>query len=193
MNTIVTETVEKGEEVVVDVYTKLSEDRILFISDFIDDKLATDICATLLLKDAESSDEKITLFINSNGGDIRNVFMIYDVMNMIKSPVETVCIGAAVDEPVVLLASGTPGMRLATKNSMICVSQLIHDYTTYADLTEAKTILTQSLNDNKRMMEIISKFTHHPLKKVLADFERKVFMSANQALKYGIIDRIIGK
>ena len=193
MNTIITETVENSQEVVVDVYTKLSDSRVLFICDTIDDKLATDICATLLLKDAESSDDKISLFINSTGGNIRNVFMIYDVMNLIEAPIETVCIGAAIDEAALLLIAGTPGMRMATKNSVICVSQLVNDYTTHADLTDAKILLTQSLNDNKRMMDIISKATSHPIKEVLETFKRKVFMNANQALKYNIIDRIIGK
>lgn len=190
MNTLVLETTEHGDYP-IDIYQKLANDRILFICDKIDAHLATDISATLMLKDAERSGEKITLFINSPGGDIRDVFMIYDVMNMIESPIETVCIGQATDEAVVLLMAGTPGMRLATKNCRVSVSQLVSDFITRANLTDAKKILDLETQDNKRMMEAIAKCTGKPFKKVSQDFDRRVFMTAPQALKYGFIDKII--
>src|SRR5277367_5288611 len=107
MNTLVLEQTDQGE-VPVDVYQKLSGDRILFLTDYLDDTLASDIVATLLLKDSEDSEKKITLFINCHGGDIRNAFMVYDFMSMIHAPIETVCIGAAMDEAIILLAGGTP-------------------------------------------------------------------------------------
>jgi ATP-dependent Clp protease protease subunit len=188
----VTESTEQGE-VAVDVYQKLSDDRILFISDFVDDRLATDITANLLLKDSEDQNEKITLFINSGGGDIRNVFMIYDMMKMIHAPIETVCIGAAIDEAIILLSAGTKGMRYSTRNSVICVGPLESDHTSYSDLTNAKLSLNQSLDDNKRMMEAIAKATGKKLKEVMSDFQRKVFMNASQAVKYNLIDKIVGK
>lgn len=190
MNTIVTETTEHGE-MPVDIYQKLSNDRILFVCDMIDDKLATDIVATLLLKDAENPGEKITLFINSEGGDIRNVLMIYDMMCLIQSPIETVCIGSAMDESVLILIAGTPGMRLATKNSVISVNQLTHDHVNYSDLTDAKKVLDQFVGDNKKMMEIIAKNSGKNYKKVVEDFNRRVFMNCNQAVKYGLIDRVV--
>lgn len=190
MNTIVTENTEHGE-VAVDVYQKLSNDRILFICDHIDDKLATDIVATLLLKDQEDDKKKITLFINSESGDIRDILMIYDIMSMISSPIETVCIGSAMDEVVILLAAGTDGMRFATKNSVIAVGQLINNNIHFSDLTDAKRLLAQSVSDNKKMMEILSKKSGKTFKQVSEDFERKVFMTANQAVRYGIIDKIV--
>jgi ATP-dependent Clp protease protease subunit len=190
LNTLVIEETENGE-MPLDVYQKLANDRILFICSQITDELATDIAATLLLKDAEDSDKKITLFINSDGGDIRNALMIYDVMSMVHAPIETVCIGSAMDEAAIILAGGTPGSRLATKNSVIAVSQLVHDWYTQANLTDAKKILDQSLSDNKRMMDIIAKSCGKTIKQVSEDFERRVFMNANQAVKYGIIDRVI--
>lgn len=190
MNTIVTETTEHGE-IPVDIYQKLSNDRILFVSDFIDDKLATDIVATLLLKDSEDSDKKITLFINSEGGDIRNILMIYDMMQLMQAPIETVCIGSAMDEVAIILAAGTPGMRLATKNSLVSVNQLTHDWSNYSDLTDAKKALDQGLIDNKKMMEIIAKCTQKTLKQVTADFNRRVFMNCNQAVRYGIVDKVV--
>ena len=190
MNTIVLESTEHGD-MPVDVYQKLSNDRILFICDQISDGLATDIVATLLLKDAEDSDKKITLFINSQGGDIRNVMMICDMMNLIESPIETVCIGAATDEACLILASGTPGMRFATKNSVIAASQLVHDWMAQANLTDAKRYLELAMADNKRMMELLAKATGKTVKQVMSDFERRVFMNATQAVKYGLIDKVV--
>lgn len=175
----------------VDVYQKLANDRILFISNHIDDKLATDIVATLLLKDAEDCNNKITLFINSDGGDIRNALMIYDVMCMIQSPVETVCIGSAMDEAAIILTAGAKGSRLATKNSIIAVGQLSHDWAMYSDLSNAKKLLQQSSSDNKRMMDIVAKSTGKSIKTVTSDFDRRVFMSPTQAVKYGLIDKVI--
>lgn len=190
LNTIVTETTEHGE-MPLDVYQKLSNDRILFITEYISDDVASDITATLLLKDSEDSDKKITLFINSQGGDIRNAFMIVDMMNMIDCPVETVCIGAAMDEASIILASGSPGMRFATKNSVISASQLVHEWVTRANLTDAKKYLDLAMGDNKRMMELFAKTTGKSLKQVMEDFDRRVFMSAAQATKYGLIDKVV--
>jgi ATP-dependent Clp protease protease subunit len=190
LNTLVLESTEHGD-VPLDVYQKLANDRILFICSHITDELATDIAATLLLKDAENSEDKITIFINSDGGDIRNALMIYDVMSMIDSTIETVCIGSAIDEAAIILAGGTPGNRLATKNSVIAISQLVHDWYTHSNVTDAKKILDQSLSDNKRMMDIIAKSCGKTIKQVCDDFERKVFLNANQAARYGIIDEVI--
>ena len=190
MNTIVTETTEHGE-IPMDVYQKLANDRILFICDDIGDEIATDITATLLLKDSEDSEKKITLFINSQGGDIRNTLMIVDMMNIIDSPIETVCIGAAMDEAALILASGTKEMRFATKNSRISVGQLVNDWMARANLTDAKKYLDLAMSDNKRMMEIFAKSSGKSLKQVMDDFDRRVFLSAPQAAKYGFIDKVV--
>lgn len=190
MNTIVTETTEHGE-MPIDIYQKLSNDRILFLCDIIDDKLATDVVATLLLKDSEDSEKKITLFINSEGGDIRNVLMIYDMMCLIQAPIETVCIGSAMDESALILAAGTPGMRLVTKNSLVSINQLTHDWTNYSDLTDAKKVLDQCMGDNKKMMDIIAKSSGKTLKQVVEDFNRRVFMNCNQTVKYGLADKVV--
>jgi ATP-dependent Clp protease protease subunit len=190
LNTLVLEQTEYGE-MPVDVYQKLANDRILFITDDINDQIATDIIATLLLKDSEDPDKKITIFINSSGGDIRNAFMIYDVMNMISAPIETVCIGSALDEAAILLASGQKGMRLATKNAVIAISQLVHDWYMHTNLTDAKNLLEQSQIDNNRLMEIFSKATGKSSKEVKEDFDRRVFFSAAQAVKYGLIDKVV--
>jgi ATP-dependent Clp protease protease subunit len=190
LNTIITEVTDDGEYN-MDVYQKLSNDRILFICDVIDDMLASDITATLLLKDSEDSEKKITLFINSQGGDIRNAFMICDIMQMIEAPVETVCIGAAMDEAAIILASGAPGSRFATKNSIIAASQLTQNSMFRSNLTDAKKYLTLMMGDNKRMMEILAKTTGKSVKQVSEDFDRRVYMTAAQAAKYGLIDKVV--
>lgn len=190
MNTIVLEATDHGD-MPIDVYHKLSNNRILFVSDRIDDRVGTDITSTLLLKDAEDPEKKITLFINSSGGDIRNVLMICDMMNMITAPIETVCIGSAMDESVLILASGTPGMRYATKNSIISAGQLVHDWIARSNLTDAKTYLDLAMADNKKMMEIIAQTTKKPLKEVMTSLERRVFMNPSQALKFGLIDKVV--
>jgi ATP-dependent Clp protease, protease subunit len=190
LNTLVLEQTEQGD-MPVDVYQKLADDRILFVCGPLTDELATDIIATLLLKDSEESEKKITLFVNSHGGDIRNAFMIYDVIQMIRSPVETVCIGSAMDEAVIILAGGEPGLRFATKNSVITATQLVHDWYTHTNLTDAKKLLLQSQIDNDRLMEILAKSTNKTVKQVKEDFDRRVFFNASQAVKYGLIDKVV--
>jgi len=190
LNTLVLEQTEHGE-VPMDVYQKLANDRILFIHDYIEDDVATDLIATLLLKDHEDPEKKITLFINSSGGDIRNAFMIYDVMTMINAPIETVCMGAAMDESALILAGGSKGMRMATKNSIISVSQLINPWHMHTNLTDAKNLMEQFNIDNNRLLDILAKASGKSVKQVREDFDRRTFFTAPKALKYGLIDKII--
>lgn len=190
MNTIVTEMTEQGE-VAIDIFQKLSNDRILFICGTIDDKISADICATLLLRDSEDKNSKITIFINSDGGNIRDVLAIYDVMRIISAPVETVCIGAAMNESAVILAAGTPGMRLATKHSVICVGQLTNNMISYSDVTDAGILQKQVSENNKQMMTALAKSTKKTVKQVMSDLDRKVYLNANQAMKYGLVDGVI--
>lgn len=190
MNTLILEDSEQGE-LVIDVYQRLANDRILFIHEYIDDRIASDICATLLLKNAENKEEKITLFINSENGDMRSVFMIYDMMNVIDSPIETICSGSAWNEPLLLLAAGNKGMRFATQNSVICASEIMYDKLHFSDLTDARTIKDIIKNDNRRMLEAFSSITGKPYKTVVEDFAKKNFMNPTQAKKYGLIDGII--
>lgn len=190
MNTIILEETEDGE-VAIDIYSKLSSDRVLFLHGPVDERVATDIVATLLLKDAETDEEKISLFINSEGGDIRSIFMIYDVLRLINSPLETVCVGSAMDEIVLLLAAGTKGMRYATQNSLICPSQLISTATQFSDLSDALVLMERLKRDNKNYMQALAKCTGKKLKDISKDLERKKFFDAKQAKQYGLIDRVV--
>lgn len=190
MNIFITEETDAGE-IPIDIYSKLASDRIFFIHNFIDDKVATDIMATLMLKDSEDSEQKISLFINSEGGDLRSVFMIYDVMQIIQSPIETFCVGEAFDEAVLLLAAGTPGMRHATENSIICASQLSSERTMYSDISDARILMDRMKKNNKNFVGALSKCVNKSAKQVMADLERKKFFSAKQAQQYGLIDSIV--
>jgi ATP-dependent Clp protease protease subunit len=190
LNTLVLEQTENGD-VAMDVYQKLAQDRILFLSEGLHDELATDMVATLLLKDSEDPDKKITLFINSHGGDIRNAFMIYDVMTMIQAPIETVCIGAAMDEALILLTGGAPGMRFATKHAIIAATQLLPGLHMHTDLPGAAAIMQQHKMDNDRLMDILAGTSGKTISQVRKDFDRRVFFNAKQAMKYGFIDGIV--
>jgi ATP-dependent Clp protease, protease subunit len=187
MNTLVLEETENGLQP-IDVYVKLANDRILFLTNEITDSLTTDIIATLILKDYENSMEKVTLFINSDGGDIRNVFSICDTINMIECPVETICIGSAMNEAALILASGTRGMRSATQNAIISCTQLIADFAFRTNMVDADNLMKQLVIDNKRVMEIYSRTSGKTVKQVKTDFERQKFFDSNQAKKYGLID-----
>lgn len=189
MNTLVFEKTEHGE-VPIDVYHKLANDRIFFINGEIDENVASDIAASLLVKDSEDQEKKITLFLNSHGGDIRNCFMILDIMKMISAPIETVCFGGVTDGAALILASGTKGMRFITKNSSVDFCQLSHDSMRYGDLTEAKSRLDRSISDNKRMMEIVSICTSKSIKEVSFKFDRRIFMNASQAINFGFADHL---
>lgn len=192
MNTTLLEHTDFGD-IPVDIFSKLSNDRrILFLNDRITDEIATELSATLLLKDMENNEEKISLFINAEGGDIRAILMIYDTIKMLVSPLETICCGSAMNEVVLLLAAGTKGMRSATPNAVISPSQLIHDQSYISDLIDAKSAMDRSIRDNKNFMTAFAKATNKKINTVMKDFERKKFLNAKQAKKYGIIDQIIG-
>lgn len=192
MNTTLIEHSEHGDYP-LDIFTKLASERIIFLNDYIDHNVAVDFVATLLLKDMEDSEEKISIFINSEHGDIRSVLTIYDTMQMISSPLETIGSGVVMNEVVLLLAAGDKGSRFATTNTIISPSQLIHEQSYMTDLTDARSVMDRAITDNKNFMKAFAKATGKTLSKVMKDFERKKFFSAEQAQKYGIIDAIIKK
>jgi ATP-dependent Clp protease protease subunit len=192
LNIVITDETEAGD-IPIDIYSKLANDRILFIHDDIDDNSTTDLIATLMLKDVEDSEQKISIFINSEGGDLRNIFMLYDTFQILQSPIETICVGHAFNETVLLLAAGTPGMRFATENSLICPSQLLTEGQALFDLADAHNHMGRLRKDNKSFMTELAKCTKKQYKTVMSDFEKKKFFNVKQAIKYGIIDGIIAK
>lgn len=190
MNTVITEKTATGD-ISYDVFSKLTNDRIIFLSDYIDDEVATDIVATLLYLDSVDHTAQISIYLNSEGGDIRSVFMVYDVIQLLRAPIQTICLGSATFASAIILAAGTKGLRSATKSSVICVSQLFSDGVTYGDMTGIRISFEQMKKDNKKLIDIIAKLTGKTAAKVTKDCERKLFMTPLQAKKYGIIDRVL--
>jgi ATP-dependent Clp protease protease subunit len=190
LNTVITEKTPAGETS-FDVFSKLANDRILFLSDFIDDRVATDIVATILFLDQQDPKRPISLYINSDGGDVRSVFMIFDVINLLQSPIHTVCLNCASFSSAILLAAGTKGKRFATKSSLICLGQLNNDMLSYSDLTTAKINFEVLKRDNKKIFETLAKLTGKTSARVHKDCERKMFLNAKQAKRYGLVDHVI--
>lgn len=190
MNTLVLE--DHGEhEIVVNVHQKLADNRILFIDNYIDDRIAVDITATLLMKDVQDPINKISIFLNAYGGSIRSVFMIYDMMKIIRAPIEVICMGAAMSEAVLILAAGTPGLRYATPNAMICPNQLAYGGSHYSDLTDAEITMSQIKLDNKKFIEALAQNVGKTAKEVMKDLDRRQYFTPQQSKNYGIIDGIV--
>lgn len=169
-----------------DVYQKLSEDRILFLYGELTENLATDLVAELILKDQESKTDKITIFINSSGGEVRNVFMVYDAMKMISAPIETICIGEASDEVVLILAAGSK--RMATKNSIITLSELKESFECYDSLPNHKINFNKFKMDNKRFLTELENCTS---KNLIKSLNKTLFLQPEKAKTLKIIDSIL--
>lgn len=174
-----------------DIFSKLINERAIFLSEEINAVVANKICATLLYLDLISPEREISLFINSPGGEMDGFFAIYDTLHYISSPVKTICINEASSAAAILLAAGSPGQRFAFPHSKI----MIHDvygsniFGTKKDLgNEIKNLASLS----KIFLKILAEHTGRSLKKIQNDCEHDMFMTADEALKYGIIDEIIG-
>jgi len=191
VNTVITEKTEHGD-VSFDVFSKLVDSRILFLSEYINDQIATDIVATLLYLDHENDKDKISLYINAESGDIESVFMVYDMMKMIKSPIETFCIGSAIGEPALILAAGTKGMRYATKSSVVCINQVSHSYMSVANMSKIDIMMDRNKKENDKFIAALSDCTGKSIKKIIKDTQRDHYMSPDAAKKYGIIDSVVG-
>lgn len=191
MNLLINEETEYGI-VPVDIFSKLCSHRIIFISEVINEKLSSDIVATLLLLDSQGRD-KITIFLNSDAGDIRSVFTIYDTMKILKSKIEVIAIGDVFGEPVILLAGASKGMKYATKHTIICPSPVLTSEAYQTNLPDAEAILRRTTEDSKIYMKILARCSGKKYTQVSKDFERKVFMNAAQAYNYGLIDKILTK
>ena len=171
-----------------DIYSRLLQDRVIFLGSEINDQVANAIVAQLLFLETDNPDAEISLYINSPGGSVTAGMAIYDTMNYIKCPVRTVCIGMAASMGAFLLMAGEKGKRLALTNSEIMIHQPSGGASGQAtDVTiHAKWLLRTKEKMNRMMAEM----TSQPLEKVEQDVERDYFMSAEEALAYGIIDEI---
>lgn len=184
----VIEQTSKGERS-YDIYSRLLKDRIVFISGEIEDNMANLAVAQMIFLEAEDPDKDIFLYINSPGGSVTSGMAIYDTMKYIKCDVCTICIGLAASMGAFLLAAGTKGKRKSLPNSEVMIHQPSGG--TRGQATDIAIHAEHIINTRKRMNSILADITGQSVKKIAADTERDNFMSAQEALEYGIIDEII--
>lgn len=171
-----------------DIYSRLLKNRIILLSGEIDDNLANIVIAELLYLDSLSEDD-IQLYINSPGGSISAGMAIYDTMKLIKSDVSTICVGMAASMGAFLLACGTRGKRYCLPNSEVMIHQPLGGVQGQA--TEIDIVAKRIINLRKKLNTILAKNTKRSLKQIEKDTERDYYMSATEALDYGIVDEIL--
>ena len=176
-----------------DIYSRLLNDRIVFLSDEVNDVTASLVVAQLLYLEAQDPDKDISLYINSNGGSITSGMAIYDTMNYIKCDVSTVCIGMAASMGAFLLAAGAKGKRFALPNSEIMIHQPLISGGLTGQTTDIKIYSDHLVATKEKMNRILSERTGKSYEQVCADTERDNFMTAQQACDYGLVDKVIVK
>ncbi|MFZ2226735.1 MAG: ATP-dependent Clp protease proteolytic subunit [Candidatus Moraniibacteriota bacterium] len=172
-----------------DIYSRLLRDRIIFLGSEIDDGLANSIIAQLLLLDSQSSKEDIKIYINSPGGSVSAALAIYDTMQYVKADISTICVGIAASAAALLLASGAKGKRIALPNSEVLIHQVMGG--TQGQATDIDIHARHILKMKDRLNEILAEHTGQKRTKIALDVERDYFMSALEAKKYGIVDKVI--
>ena len=187
---ILIEQTSRGERS-YDIFSRLLNDRIIVLSDEVNDVTASLVVAQLLFLESENPDKDIQLYINSPGGSVTSGMAIYDTMQFIKCDVSTICVGMAASMGAFLLAAGAKGKRLSLPNSEIMIHQPLGGARGQA--TDIKIQAEQILKIKDKLNRILSERTGQPLEKVIADTERDNYMSAQEALEYGLIDKIMEK
>ena len=185
---MVVEQTNRGERS-YDIYSRLLKDRIVFLGGEIDDNVANLVVAQLLFLEMEDPDADISLYVNSPGGSVTAGMAIYDTMQYIKCDVSTICIGMAASMGAFLLSSGAKGKRLALPNAEIMIHQ--PSAGTQGQITDMAIHLKRLEIVKKRMNRILSENTGKPIEVVTADCERDNFMTAQEAMEYGLIDKVI--
>lgn len=172
-----------------DIYSRLLKDRIIFLGDAIDSGVANSIVAQLLFLASQDDKKPIKLYINSPGGHVTDGLAIYDTMQHIKAPVSTICVGFAASMGAILLAGGTKGQRYALPNSEIMIHQVIGGVQGQA--TDIQIKAEQIIKIKERLNKLLAKDTGQPYAKIEKDTDRDFHMTAEEAVKYGLIDKII--
>lgn len=184
----VIEKTSQGERA-YDIYSRLLKDRIIFLSGPIDDGSANTTIAQLLFLDSQSSKEDIKIYINSPGGQVTSALAIYDTMQYVKADVSTICVGMAASAAALILAAGEKGKRIILPNSEVLIHQVMGG--TQGQATDIQIHASHIAKMKKRLNEIMSKHTKQPIARVEKDTDRDYFMNAEEAKKYGIVDKII--
>lgn len=172
-----------------DIYSRLLKERIIFLGSAIDDAVANTVIAQLLFLESEDSKKDIKLYINSPGGSVTAGLAIYDTMQYVKPDITTLCVGTAASMAAVLLAAGTKGKRIALPNAEVMIHQVMGGAEGQA--TDIKIRAEHILKIKSRLDQILAKHTNQNLSKIDKDTDRDHFMSAEEAKKYGIIDKIL--
>ncbi|MDR2457091.1 MAG: ATP-dependent Clp protease proteolytic subunit [Clostridiales Family XIII bacterium] len=186
----VIESSDRGERA-WDIYSRLLKDRIVFVADEITDQLSNTVIAELLFLEAEDKEKEISMYINSPGGSVTAGLAIYDVMNYISSPVSTICIGRAASMAALILAGGERGMRLALPNSEIMIHQVLGGASGQASDVEIHA--RKIIETKEKINKMLANLTGQELNVIERDTDRDNFMEPEEALKYGLIDKIVGK
>lgn len=186
----VIEQTNRGERA-YDIYSRLLNDRIIFLSDEVNDTTASLVVAQLLFLEAQDPDKDISLYINSPGGSITAGMAIYDTMNYIKCDVATICVGMAASMGAFLLSAGAKGKRYALPNSEVMIHQPLGGMQGQA--TDIKIHADRIIKIREKLNTILSEVTGQPLEKIEHDTERDNFMTAEEAKAYGLIDKVITK
>ena len=174
-----------------DIYSRLLKDRIVFIGSPIDDTVANSVMAQLLFLESEDKNKEIKVYLNSPGGSVTAGMAIYDTMQYVKSPVSTICIGIAASMAEVLLAAGTKSKRFILPNAEVLIHQVMGGAEGQAIDVDIRARHIIKVKD--RLNKILAQHTSQTLKKIEHDTDRDYFMSAEEALAYGIVDKIIKK
>ncbi len=187
---MVVEQTGKGERS-YDIFSRLLNDRIIFLSDEVNDATASLVVAQLLFLEAQDPDKDISFYINSPGGSVTAGMAIYDTMNYVKCDVSTICIGMAASMGAFLLSAGTKGKRIALPNSEIMIHQPLGGAKGQATDIKIQADLILRTRDN--LNRILAENTGRSIEEIARDTERDNFMTAKQALEYGLIDKIFDK
>jgi ATP-dependent Clp protease, protease subunit len=187
---MVVEQTSRGERA-FDIYSRLLNERIVFLGTPVTDEIANLIVAQLLHLESEDPDKDISLYINSPGGSVYSGLAIYDTMQFIKPDVQTICVGIAMSMGALLLSGGAASKRMALPNAKILIHQVSSAFQGQA--TDIEIHAKEIIDVRRRLDEILAKHTGQDLEKVARDTERDYFMSADEARDYHLIDRVISK
>jgi len=185
---MVVEQTSRGERA-FDIYSRLLSERIIFLGTPVNDQVANLTIAQLLHLESEDPDKDINIYINSPGGSVYSGLAIYDTIQFIKPQVSTICLGVAMSMGALLLAAGSAGKRYCLPNSKVLIHQLSGGF--QGPASDIEVHAREALSLRHRLDEILAKHTNQPLEKVEKDTERDYFLSAEEALEYGIIDKIL--
>ncbi|MDQ3066350.1 MAG: ATP-dependent Clp endopeptidase proteolytic subunit ClpP [Actinomycetota bacterium] len=185
---MVIEQTSRGERS-FDIYSRLLNERIVFLGTPVDDQIANLIVAQLLHLESEDPDKDISLYVNSPGGSVYAGLAIYDTMQFVKPDIQTICVGIAMSMGALLLAGGAAGKRMALPNAKILIHQVSGGFQGQA--TDIEIAARETIALKRRLEEIISHHSGQDMEKVSKDMERDYFLTAQEANEYGIIDRVI--